>query len=249
VYAGKVPGVLTEEQVWKLNAIGMEWGNRQESQWEEGFRHARRYFEKYGSLDVTARYIDEDGFTLGVWIMNQRQKRVVGSRQGMLSEERIRRLDEIGMIWEKGSFQWERNYQAAVEYFQDHGDLNVPYGYVSKDGIKLGIWLTNLRQTRRGSRSEAAELTAEQIARLDAVGMNWGNKHQVHWEDRYADAKAYYERHGDLNVPIGYVTENGVALGKWLYRQRTSGKLSREQWNRLRAIRVEGGTVNDGLVV
>lgn len=53
------------------------------------------------------------------------------------------------------------------------------------------------------------------------------------WEDKYELAKAYYEHHGNLEIPIRFKTingyeydENGVALGNWIKINRVaySGK-------------------------
>ncbi len=51
------------------------------------------------------------------------------------------------------------------------------------------------------------------------------------WMDKYALAKAYYEHHGDLEVPDNFKTingyeydENGIALGKWITNQRNAYK-------------------------
>ena len=59
---------------------------------------------------------------------------------------------------------------------------------------------------------------------------------------RYALAKAYYEEHGNLNVPPKYIAD-GVWLSKWLNEQkqiyngkRKSKKLTQAQVKRLEAI-------------
>ena len=36
------------------------------------------------------------------------------------------------------------------------------------------------------------------------------------WEEYFREAQRYYLEHGELEVPVKYVTENGVPLGRWL---------------------------------
>ena len=41
------------------------------------------------------------------------------------------------------------------------------------------------------------------------------------WEVMYEKAKAYYEEHGDLEIPRDYYTEDGMSLGTWIATQRS----------------------------
>lgn len=61
-------GKLTDEQVERLNRIGMYWGNRNDRQWNEGYQEARRYFDAHGDLNVPADYVSPDGYNLGNWV-------------------------------------------------------------------------------------------------------------------------------------------------------------------------------------
>ena len=90
---------------------------------------------------------------------------------------------------------------------------------VDSEGIRLGVWLNALRSSKKG-KNFRAELTAEQIARLDALGMHWEGKQDTAWEKAYFEACQYRKKYGDLNVPSSYVTENGVRLGRWIRSQR-----------------------------
>ncbi len=67
-------------------------------------------------------------------------------------------------------------------------------------------------------------LTAEQTERLNQIGMIWQPKRSAAWDGVYALACAYYQRHGNLNVPVSYITDNGAYLGKWIRRQREAYK-------------------------
>lgn len=219
VYAGNRAGSLSESQIERLNSIGMIWENRLESAWENGFEHAKAYYEEFGDLLVPARYKSPDGFLLGSWISNLRQRRLNGEQSELLDEERIARLDAIGMAWDASSVRWEKNYCAALEYYNAHGDLLVPFDYKTSDGLALGTWVRSLRQARKGEFNRKPP-TQEQIERLDKIGMYWGNCNENQWMQGYEAAKQYFKAHGNLDVPTMYKTNDGVLLGKWIARQR-----------------------------
>lgn len=225
VRKGTVAGKLTDAQIKRLDSIGMIWDNTQELHWENGFRHAAQYFEEYGNLDVRADYVSDDGFRLGGWISNNRTWHKNKSHSLLLNSDRINRLDQIGMIWSKLNLIWERNYEAAVKYFNDHGDLNVPCEYVTEDGLKLGFWINRLRSAK----NKRNELSGEQIKKLELIGMVWDNRHDAKWNRGYSEARMYYRQYGNIDVESDYRTEDGFPLGKWIYNQRANTKLSEEK--------------------
>ena len=95
-------GKLTDEQVERLNRIGMYWGNRNDRQWNEGYQEAKRYFDAHGDLNVPAEYVSPGGYNLGNWVKRQRYARLNPEKScAVLTEERIAKLDTIGMRWEK----------------------------------------------------------------------------------------------------------------------------------------------------
>lgn len=218
VRRGAVGGILTESQIERLDGIGMVWETRSEAAWNRSFAAAKAYYEQHGDLLVPMRYKTEDGFALGRWLNNLRQGQKDGEGTA-LTPERKAQMDSIGMVWEPRDSQWEHGFRHAAAYFAEHGDLKVPSQYRSPDGFLLGSWLANQRSSRNGQRRKGA-LTAEQIQRLDAVGMQWETQYDLLWRDSYLAAKNYYQQHGSLEVPAEYTTESGIRLGKWVRRQQ-----------------------------
>lgn len=211
VQAGQRPGRLTAEQAAKLEKLGIRWNHRLEAAWEKGFASAQKYRTEHGDLLVPVRYRDKNDFALGEWIVYNRQRYLGGN----LTQNRIERLEAIGMVWSTSNDLWEQNYAAATQYYLEHGDLEVPIKYETSSGFGLGVWLGAQRAAHK-----AGELPQEQVARLDALGMDWTNRNDRKWMSLYDVAAAYYHEHGNLNVPSEYVTSDGVLLGKWVARQR-----------------------------
>lgn len=211
VQAGQRPGRLTAEQAAKLEKLGIRWNHRLEAAWEKGFSSAQKYRTEHGDLLVPVRYRDKNDFALGEWIVYNRQRYLGGN----LTQNRIERLEAIGMVWSTSNDLWEQNYAAATQYYLEHGDLEVPIKYETPSGFGLGVWLGAQRAAHK-----AGELPQEQLERLDALGMDWTNRNDRKWMSLYDVAAAYYHEHGNLNVPSEYVTPDGVLLGKWVARQR-----------------------------
>lgn len=211
VQAGQRPGRLTAEQAAKLEKLGIRWNHRLEAAWEKGFASAQKYRTEHGDLLVPVRYHDKNDFALGEWIVYNRQRYLGGN----LTQNRIERLEAIGMVWSTSNDLWEQNYAAATQYYLEHGDLEVPIKYETPSGFGLGVWLGAQRAAHK-----AGELPQEQVERLDALGMDWTNRNDRKWMSLYDVAAAYYHEHGNLNVPSEYVTPDGVLLGKWVARQR-----------------------------
>ena len=211
VQAGQRPGRLTAEQAAKLEKLGIRWNHRLEAAWEKGFTSAQKYRTEHGDLLVPVRYRDKNDFALGEWIVYNRQRYLGGN----LTQNRIERLEAIGIVWSTSNDLWEQNYAAATQYYLEHGDLEVPIKYETPSGFGLGVWLGAQRAAHK-----AGELPQEQVERLDALGMDWTNRNDRKWMSLYDVAAAYYHEHGNLNVPSEYVTPDGVLLGKWVARQR-----------------------------
>ena len=151
------------------------------------------------------------------------------------------------MNWgERNYRRWMEQYHAAERYYQEHGNLDVPTGYVTEDGIKLGNWITALRHARRENSDVCTKLTQERITMLDAIGMLWEKPNtkvktvrlsrEEQWEARLECVKAYQKEHGNLDIPAKYETEDGFWLGRWWYLQR---KMLRDEPEKLKQGQIE----------
>ena len=211
VREGQIQGNLTEQQIARLDSIGMVWGNRKEIAWQHGFEVAKKYHDTYGNLMVARKYVDPDGYPLGQWILKTRQQKL----NGRLKEERIAQLDEIGMVWSVFDAKWEKAYALAAAYYEENGNLNIPRSYVTEAGERLGQWVASQQWAY-----PKGKLTDEQVERLNRIGMYWGNRNDRQWNEGYQEAKRYFDAHSDLNVPAEYVSPGGYNLGNWVKRQR-----------------------------
>ncbi len=237
VKAGAQYGNLSEDRVKKLEAIGMTWDSVRDLSWQRYYQEAAAYYKQHKDLNVKATYTTKSGVKLGSWLSNLRTYKKNNVQQSYLTKERIAQLDKLGMVWDVPDYIWEQNYAACVEYHREHGDLDVPNDYVSKDGLKIGIWVRRQRLLRQG-KAVGTKLTEEQVQRLSNIGMVWEDKYDRAWQNAYAEAKSYFETNGNLDVPALYVTASGFKLGRWISNRRAKGKegISVERKKQLEAI-------------
>lgn len=90
------------------------------SAWETYYIAARQYYREKGNLKVPKSYLTQTGLTLGSWIQTQRRVRA-GSVNGNLSEEKVRKLDEIGMVWDSKDQSWNEALRELQAYFEEQG--------------------------------------------------------------------------------------------------------------------------------
>lgn len=167
-------GRLSEDKIIALESIGMYWDTRSEHSWNRGYSAFSKYVKHTGSTIIRTDYVTEDGFDLGRWVTHKKAE----YNSGLLSKERIRLFNKLGMIWEsnisrKSEQYWNDMYKVAKRYYKRHGNLNIKTDYVTKNGDKLGQWIASQRTLRRKAERQLAVMDAERINKLDQIGIIW----------------------------------------------------------------------------
>ena len=212
---GTINGKLTENQINKLDSIHMIWEDYNDLNWSKHYHAAKQYYKEHGNLEVPSRYVNADGVSLGRWISSVRRWYNSGAHKKYLQNDRVKQLEDIGMIWNAMDNSWKQNLKLAEQYYREHRNLDVPSNYKTKDGTHLGSWIGRQKQLRRTN-----SLSNDQIKKLNSIGMDWMDRVDRIWEKGFLEAKKYYETYGDLNVPVKYETDNLFSLGTWIQRQR-----------------------------
>lgn len=215
---------LTDDQIKKLDSIGMDWMDRVDRIWENGFLEAKNYSEEYGNLSVPKNYRSNTDFPLGIWIQRQRSL----YKNNKISEDRIKRLTGIGMNWNPDN--WESRFDLVKQYYEEHGNINISQKEVIQ-GVWLGKWIISQKKAM-----EEGKLTHKQIEKLKTLPMEEVGRKDNCWWSMYEEAKKYYEEFGNLNIPVNYLTSNGKKLSDWIIRQRRNyklGKMSSEHKEKL----------------
>ncbi len=200
------------------------------SSWEENYRRLVAYKGQFGNTLVPATYKTPDGVSLGNWCNIQRRI-YNGTLEGCLTEERIRRLNDVGFRWNPAEEQWQAYYTSAEAYLRRFHHLDIPGDYVTKDGLKLGQWIRSNR-----TRFHQGKLSKEKIESLDKIRMIW-NLDEYRWNRNLEQCRAYLAEHKTL-PPKDYVTADGIKLGAWLARVTETHISGRGRYTELTAQQV-----------
>ena len=206
---------LNDEQIKKLDSIGMDWMDRVDRVWENGFIEAKNYSEEYGNLSVPKNYRSNTDFPIGIWIQRQRSL----YKNNKISEDRIKRLTDIGMNWNPDN--WESRFNLVRQYYEEHGNINISQKEIIQ-GVWLGKWIVSQKKAM-----QEGKLTHEQIEMLKTLPMAEVGRKDNRWWSMYEEAKKYYLKFGHLNVPMDYITSSGKKLSDWIIRQRRNYKLGK----------------------
>lgn len=206
---------LTDEQIKKLDSIGMDWMDRVDRIWENGFFEAKNYSEEYGNLSVPKNYRTKTDFPLGIWIQRQRSL----YKNNKISEDRIKRLTDVGMNWNPDN--WESRFNLVKQYYEEHGNINISQKEVIQ-GVWLGKWIVSQKKAMK-----EGKLTHEQIEMLKTLPMEEVGRKDNRWWSMYEEAKKYYLEFGNLNIPMDYLTSSGKKLSDWIIRQRRNYRLGK----------------------
>ena len=210
-----------------------------ESSWDVNFPEATKFFEKYGHLDIPVSYVTETGINLGVWYRSIRGQ----YRDGILSPEKQKQLENIGIEWTSVKIRiWMKYYELAKEYYEAHGDLAVHAKYTTENGLNLGVWISSQRYAMK-----KGTLSQEQISLLDKIGMSW-HQFKNKWDLGYDYALQYYEEYGNIDVPLEYENFDGFRLGAWIASQRNkyrNSKLKPNQIKRLEDLHIKWNPTKD----
>ena len=217
---------LSQERQQLLQSIGFIL-NLREKNWQKNYELAKNYYEKYGNLEIPQNFktsdgfaYDENGIKLGVWISNQRASFLD------LSQEQQQLLQSIGFILNLRDKNWQKNYQLAKNYYEKHGNLEIPVYFKTNDGFTYDEKGLNLGRWIHIQRVRFLNLSQERQQLLQSIGFIL-NPREKNWQKNYQLAKNYYEKHGSLKIPFNFKTndgftydEKGLNLGHWIHNQR-----------------------------
>ncbi len=222
----KKNGILSENNVSRLNSIGFEW-TPNDTRWEEAFSMLCTFKKETGHCNVPSTY--NENKHLAHWVIRQR---TTYSKKA-LSKEYIDRLINIGFVFEPDKEAWEKMFFILCNYKELKGDCDVPQNYV--ENPLLGRWVTTQRVCYNKKK-----LAQDRIDKLNNIGFTWklrsgANKQQASWEEMFLQLCKYKNTHGDCDVS----SSQDSTLAAWLTKQRAKknkNELVTEHRNKLEKI-------------
>lgn len=194
-------GLLPKAKVDELNSIGFVWDILQ-YEWDERFLELKKFKEKNGHCNVNQLGDDRP---LAMWVAEQRKK----YKRKELSEDKIERLEKIGMIWDVPDALWNKTYLELKKYKEKNGTALVKKG--EADNFLYKWTITQRRRLKTG------KLDEEKIALLNEIGFEW-DAVLANWMEKYNRLIEYKKIYGDCNVSKSSKDFEDIAI--WVYVQR-----------------------------
>jgi hypothetical protein len=160
----KQQGLLSKDRRRRLEALGLDWRTADSPRWERCFLRLLEFRRRFGHCHVPAEWAEN--ITLGRWVVKTRRLK----RAGRLSAGKVRRLNEVGFVWDPiGKRQvehdalWSERLAHLIAFHQKYGHWHVPTEQLRFH--RLRVWMDNQRISyHRGW------LSADRIRRLKKVG-------------------------------------------------------------------------------
>jgi hypothetical protein len=137
--------------------------------WDLHFERLRDFVAKHGHTRVSPEYSP----LLQSWVerqKNENRKRQMNHQNHQMTDERLERLNQIGMTWEVYNNRWEMQYGQLLDFYRTHGHTHVS----SATNYSLVLWCTKQRrQYKRLLDKSRSPLTPEKICKLNRIGFLW----------------------------------------------------------------------------
>ena len=147
-------GLLSNERIRLLDSIGFWWEQDLDSLWTENWQQVLIYYKKH------KRWPKSNEGKAGSWCNTQRKNR----KQGLLSAERIARMEAEGFIWTIDDV-WMENYEKLQQFFSENNR------WPTARENKLGSWcFVQRRALKKG------ELPPTRKELLDKIAFPWSLK-------------------------------------------------------------------------
>ena len=162
-------GQMPPDWFRRLDAIGFAWEATEFANqgWLKSWARLMEFRRRFGHCHVPATWREDKA--LGGWVATQRALR----KKGLLTEETVRRLDEIGFVWDAGPKRrerwdslWSAKFAELVAFHREHGHWDVPCE--QPEFRRLRSWINHQRLYHRHG-----QLSADRVRQLEEIGFPW----------------------------------------------------------------------------
>ncbi|MFF3257778.1 helicase associated domain-containing protein [Streptomyces sp. NPDC002932] len=174
------PGALEGHSEWEeaLREVDEDWNPSWPPEWQRHYAVVREMLAEETVLGYVEPGVTVHGMDIGKWLAKQRKPEVWAA----LTDRQRERLEAIGVVPMAAELEappkpstppvstFEKGVAALAQYKTRTGSVTVPRAHVEAlpDGseVKLGVFLSN-------SKSRRDKLTADKLAALAGLGLEW----------------------------------------------------------------------------
>lgn len=191
-FKGKRTSFLTQNDIDQLNSIGFVWDIRK-YQWDIGFAHVQKYYERFGNTRITFKYDDpDDGFHTGSWFYH--------NWLACADPQKRKVFYETDPDWGMKVSADKSGKQSKTLNASSHNNRTMENKEVTDSSIKQEI--QSLVDQNLGIQEITCDLRV------------------LRWAQGYNAAKKYFALCHNICVSDSYQTKSGFPLGEWLKRRR-----------------------------
>lgn len=155
---------LEDYQVSLLEDIEFIW-KVLDTVWNDMYKQLIEFKNKYHHVNVPRRYPENK--KLANWCQLQKsnyKSRMEKGNLTIMSEERIKLLEDIGFIWDLEDYNWNKNLKELENYYKETNDL------LHKDKMSKSLrdWTSRQRQSYR-----KGKLLKDRVDKLNKIGFIW----------------------------------------------------------------------------
>ncbi|MBR9832854.1 NgoFVII family restriction endonuclease [bacterium] len=225
-------GTIPPDHKKKLETVGFYFGDGHEIRWakiwEEHYELLKAYYDDYGDSDVPhTRHKDDAFYSLGNWVATQKTY----FNNGVLSDYKIERLNDLDFIWSKDvefnpiNKKWMARFEELKQWAEKYGDAHVPQTNPDKTQNPLGRWLNDQRRLKRTGKPKSdgsiRYLEQERVDLLLEIGVDFDheeNKHIDSFEKQIQEFLSFRYQYPNLNPPTGTFKKERDNLAQWRHK-------------------------------
>jgi len=196
---------LSQEKTSKLESLhGWAW-NILEFNWGLGCSHLENFVKQEGHALVPINYKGSDGFAFGKWVRDTR------NRADKLNNERKKRLDALGFVWDVSKHSWYLAFEELNLFYKENNNIKVIQKYKTKSGFFLHPWIKTQQKRKEF-------LESDQIKLLESIpGWKWINWIEE-WNSNFEKIKNISSESTQCIVPD--TVKDFDRLRQWMIFQR-----------------------------
>ncbi len=221
-------GKLTKRQRQRLQILGVVLDSQvgthprsahHDELWEIRFTELLAYKQRFGHTRIPSKW--KENKPLGAWVHSQRAFR----KKGLLSAERVARLNGIGFEWIAPSRigdtrqanwdnLWRKMFDDLKLFRERHGHCHVRQSSPAPQALVKWV-------QRQRIENHKGLLRPDRKALLESCGFAWEDDNQYRndrWQRRFEELAAFKTRFGHTLVPADWAENK--PLGAWVYIQR-----------------------------
>jgi len=205
-------GILEEERAQLLLALGCKMKINETAKWEDRFEQLNEFIAQNGRFPENADTFNNSSVkTLLTWVNSQRKAHL----NGKLSEEKTKKLEDIGFVWNLNDVQWNNNFEILKEFVEVNGRLP-KRGDVYKN-VNVDTWLKS--QVKKANPDSRLNLTDEQREKLENLGVELSTSRFTQtWMKSYELYIEYKDIYHEEPKRQSYY--KGRNIGAWIKNQK-----------------------------